>query len=166
MAGGRILVQGKDEGSGFALAPRIVLTANHVVRNREALSLQFATEAGRLVPVERVERDDDRDIAVLHLGEEVPEVLTAGHAVEGAAWQVETQPRGNDPKLTGTVTATRRPFVNAQGHETHVMQLLVEQGLGDYRGYSGSPVVLQSPPGAVIGVLVEQLRWRLPAQFG
>ncbi len=168
MAGGRILVQGKDEGSGFALTPRVVLTANHVVRNREAPSLQFATEAGRRVPVERVERDDDRDIAVLHLSEDVPDVLRVGHAVERAAWQVETRPRGNDPQLTGTVSAARRPFKNAQGHETDVMQLLVEQELGDYRGYSGSPVVLQSPPGpgAVIGVLVEQLRWRIPAQNG
>jgi hypothetical protein len=39
MAVGRILVHGKDQGSGFALAPRVVLTANHVVRNQQARCL-------------------------------------------------------------------------------------------------------------------------------
>src|SRR6266496_5368100 len=101
MTVGRILVNDIDKGSGFALASpnsgftRVALTANHVVRNQEASSLQFITQAGRRIPVERVEKDDDLDVAVLHLSEDVPEGLAVGRAIEGAAWQVETQPLGN-----------------------------------------------------------------------
>src|SRR2546425_2857242 len=118
MTVGRIWVNGKDKGSGFALATphsrttRVVLTANHVVCNQGAPSFQFVTQAGRRLPVERVERDEDLDVAVLHLSEDVAEGLAVGRAVDGATWQVETQPRGNDPKLTGTISAMRRRFKN------------------------------------------------------
>ncbi len=173
MTVGRILVNDKYKGSGFALATphseytRVVLTANHVVGNQEASSLQFVTQIGRKISVERVERDDDLDIAVLHLGEDVTEGLVVGQAIEGAAWQVETQPLSKDPKLTGTVTSTHRQFVKSQGRPViYVVQLQVDQSLGEYKGYSGSPVALQSASGAVIGVLVEQLPSRFPGPSG
>src|SRR5581483_4691787 len=74
-----------------------------------------------------------------------------------ANWQVETQPSPNDPMLEGTITATNRRFKKQDGeHEIDALQLYVKQTLGDYRGYSGSPVVLPSPSGAVIGILDEQ----------
>jgi hypothetical protein len=166
MVVGRILADAKDRGSGFALAPRVAVTANHVVRGRAAGSLHLALGDGRSVPVDRVEGDETLDVAVLHLGEEVPEVLAVGRAVAGADWRVEAQPRGNDPLLTGTIDTLRRRFINAEGHETEVMQLRVDQQVGDYEGYSGGAVMLQSPRGAVIGVLVEQLRWRLATPIG
>jgi hypothetical protein len=57
------------------------------------------------------------------------------------------------------------------------MQLLVDQTVGDHEGYSGSPVLLEtsetpvstpvaSGPPPVLGVLVEQLRWRVPVRPG
>ncbi len=135
--------------------------------NQEASSLQFVTQVGRKISVEHVEWDGDLDIAVLHLGEDVPEGLVVGRAIEGAVWQVETQPLGNDPKLTGTVTATQRQFVKGKGRPAiYVVQLQVDQNLGEYKGYSGSPVALQSASGAVIGVLVEQLLSRLSGPIG
>ena len=173
MTVGRILVNDKDKGSGFALATphseytRVVITANHVVGNQEASSLHFVSQVGRKISVERVERDDDLDIAVLRLGEDMSEGLVVGQAIEGAAWQVETQPLGNDPKLTGTVTATHRQFVKGQGRPAmYVVQLQVDQNLDEYKGYSGSPVALKLPSGAVIGVLVEQLLSRLSGPIG
>jgi hypothetical protein len=30
---GRVLVDGKDKGAGFAVGPRLVITASHVVRD-------------------------------------------------------------------------------------------------------------------------------------
>src|SRR5947208_855856 len=101
MTVGRILGNDKDMGSGFALATshsrttRVVLTARHVIGDQEPSSFQFLTEDKRMIPVERVERDDDLDIAVLHLSEDVAEGLAVGRAVEEGSWQVETQPRGN-----------------------------------------------------------------------
>ena len=172
MTVGRILGNDKDMGSAFALATpnsgstRVVLTANHVVGKHEAASLQFVTQAGRRIPVERVERDDDLDVAVLHLSEDVVEGLAVGRAVEGGSWQVESQPRDNDPKLTGTISATRRRLVTQSGHEIYVLQFQVDQILNDYKGYSGSPVVLKLPTEAVIGVLIEQLRSRLSVPTG
>ena len=173
MTVGRILGNDIDKGSGFALATphsrttRVVLTAKHVVGDQEPSSLQFLTQAGRRIPIERVERDEDLDVAVLHLGEDLAEGLAVGRATEEAAWQVETQPLGNDPKLTGTVTTTRRQFLKQDGgHEIYVLQLQVDQNLDEYKGYSGSPIALKSPTDAVIGVLIEQLRSRLSGPIG
>ncbi len=163
---GRILVNDEDEGSGFALATmlgepsRVALTAYHVIRDAEASSLRFVTEAGRTVTVKCVERDEDLDVAVLHLGEDVPEGLAVGHAVKGANWEVKTGPLPNDPQLNGTIDALRRRITNDRGNVVEVMQLQEKHLLDEYEGYSGSPVELESPPGAVIGVLSEQVRSR------
>jgi hypothetical protein len=85
---GRILGNNQDRGSGFALATShsgstcVVLTASHVVDSQEASSIQFATQSGPRIPVERVERADDLDIAVLYLGEDVAGGLAKGQAEE------------------------------------------------------------------------------------
>lgn len=161
MAVGRVLVDSRDGGSGFALAPQVVVTANHVVRGHKAQSLTFSLPGGLRVGVEQMDGDPTLDVAVLRLVGAVPEVLAVGQPAEGARWRVETQPRGSDPVLTGTIDATRRRLVNAQGYEVEVLQLRVDQQLGDYRGYSGGAVTALRPRGAVVGVLVEQLNWRL-----
>lgn len=143
---------------------RLALTAKHVVGNHEAASLQFVTRSDQRIPVASVQWDDDLDVAVLHLGEDVPGGLTVGHAAVDAAWRVQTQPLSNDPELTGIVQVTHRPFRKSQGqHDIAVLQLLVTQELDQYRGYSGSPVVLASSPGQAIGILVEQVLSRLSA---
>ena len=161
-------MNGKEEGSGFVLATllsettRIALTAKHVIGEHEATSIQFITQLGRSIPVESVQRDDELDVAVLHLGEEMSDGMMVGRAVADEAWRVETQPLGNDPELTGIVQAIRHPFRKRQGQDAIiVLQLLVAQELGQYKGYSGSPVVLKSSPSSVIGVLIEQVVSRL-----
>jgi hypothetical protein len=164
---GRILGNKKDMGSGFALATshsgftRVVLTANHVVDNQEASALQFATLSGARMPVECVVRDEELDIAVLYLGEDVPGGLAKSQAVEEAGWKVLNQPRGNDPMLKGTIDATRWQVVSRSGNRIYVLQLKVYDQLGDYKGYSGSAVMLDSPAGGVIGILIGQLLSRL-----
>jgi hypothetical protein len=166
---GQILIKDKFKGSGFALAAphsestRVALTALHVIDNQETPSVRFLTQFGQSVPVEYVESDKDLDIALLHLGEDISGGLVVDRATEGMEWQVQTRPLSNDPKLTGTVTATRRQLEKSQGQNTtiSVLQLQVDQNLDSYKGYSGSPVVLKQPPGPVIGVLVEQLLSRL-----
>lgn len=160
---GRILGNKKDLGSGFVLATshaessRVVLTATHVVNNQGNSSLQFVTRSGSRIPIERVARNEELDIAVLYLSEDVPGGLAKSQAVEEAGWRVLTQPRGNDPILKGTIDATHWRITTRSGNEIYVLQLKVHEQLGDYKGYSGSPVMLASPPGGVIGVLIEQL---------
>ena len=80
-------------------------------------------------------------------------------------WRVDTRPRSWRPVLRGTVTEPHRRLKNAAGKETTLNQLWVEQQIGSYRGYSGSPVIAQSA-GRVLGVLVEQAFWRVVAQLG
>jgi hypothetical protein len=162
---GRVLAHGRDRGSGFVIATgpgrssRVVLTAAHVVGGSGAASLEFRI-GDRTVAVERAESDEDLDVAVLHLVEEV-DGFVAARARERLAWQVDARPRANDARLTGIVSDTERPFSKERGPDIHVLQLLVDQVLGDYEGYSGSPVVLgASDSRPVLGVLIEQLRWR------
>ena len=156
---GRVLVLSRDVGSGFAVAPRVVMTAHHVVRGAEG-PITFAITRDRVVRVERVEPDDILDVALLYVDTDLPAAMPISQAIEGASWRVEARPNENDPLLTGTVDACRRSLVDERGHEVSFIQLRVDQQLGDYHGYSGSPVTLQSPRGAVVGVLVEQLPWR------
>src|SRR5215217_6191907 len=167
MAIGRICAKEEDKGSGFALAPRIVVTADHVVCDEEASSLQFVIDDGRRFQVYRVERDEPLDVAVLHMAEDVPEVLSVGPAVEGLYWRVESQPLGSDPLLTGTIDAVDRRLVNKNGHEIRAVQLRVDQEVGDYGGYSGSAAALRSPyDDVVFGVLVEQMPLRVKKRPG
>lgn len=155
---GRVCSSGRDEGTGFTLAPRLAVTANHVARDG---ALSFAV-GGRTIAVERVERAEALDVAVLRLAEDAPAALAVGDAQPDARWRVEARPRDNDPVLTGSITATRWRITNQGGHEVQAMQLSVDQALGWHAGYSGGPVT--SPPGAdaAVGVLVEQVLLRTP----
>lgn len=162
---GRLRVSDHDRGSAFPIAPRLVITANHCVRGCVAASLLFAFD-GREIPVEDVEFDECLDVALLSLAEDAPSTLAAGEVTVGEGWRVESQPRENDPLLTGTITAARWRITNRGGQEVQAIQMLVDQGLDWHDGYSGSPVT--SPPGTscVVGVLVEQLLSRRPASPG
>ena len=199
-AAGRILIDGQDEGSGFAITDGRTLTAGHVVRpltgklagGQQRVAgerpepavvcvvdrgepypvkavVEYQPEDAGPIPVTRVEVSTGLDVAVLHLQRPAPAMLSAGQATIGAQWRVETRPRASDPALTGTVSDPHRRLRNQRGEETTLVQLRVEQELGDYQGYSGSPVT-SSPesgaPGWVIGVLVEQARWRVSPQLG
>ena len=57
MAGalGRVLVGGKDRGAGFALGPALVVTANHVVRDRGDKPVVYVPAGGEAVGVEQVQ---------------------------------------------------------------------------------------------------------------
>ena len=167
MAGclGRVLVGGKDCGAGFALGARLVVTADHVVRGRKDKPLVYVPAGGEAVGVERVQRDAVRDAAVLWLMNEV-EFLPTSVTVRGAGWRVESPPTaGNDPQLHGTVTTARMTIQNARGQPVEVVQLQVDEQLGDFGGYSGS-AVLDAGGRAVVALLVEQKPLRTPVAPG
>ncbi len=136
------------------------MTADHVIRGCEVASLEFVTDTGRAIRVERVESDDELDVAVLHLTESV-DGFVAARARDRLDWLVDARPRANDSRLTGLITDARHPFSKDRGPEFPVLQLLVNEELGSYKGYSGGPVVLAtSDARPVLGVLVEQLLQR------
>ena len=194
-AAGRVLFNGQDAGSGFAIADRLALPAGHVVWSEKRPSSGYRPGAGPSgsavvylvdrgepatvaavveyqpagagpIPVTRVEVSTGLDVAVLHLQRPAPAVLpAAGQVTAGEQWRVETRPDPGAPVLRGTVPEPHRQLKNAAGKETTLIQLWVEQEIGNYRGYSGSPVLAQSA-GGVLGVLVEQAFWRVAAQLG
>lgn len=167
MAGcvGRVLVGGKDCGAGFALGERLAVTADHVVRGRKDKPVVYVPAGGEAVGVERVQLDAARDAAILWLMSEV-EFLSASVAVRGAGWRVESPPAGrNDPQLHGTVTTARMTIQNARGQPVEVVQLQVDEQLGDFGGYSGS-AVLDAWGRAVVALLVEQKPLRTPVALG
>ena len=168
MAGrlGRVRVGGRDRGAGFALDRGLVVTANHVVRDRGNKPVEYVPAGGEAVGVARVQADVDHDAAVLWLAGEVGESLPTSTAVRGAGWRVASPPPGgNDPELTGTVTTDRMTIQKATGQRVEVVQLSVNEQLGDFGGYSGS-AVLDSLGRAALALLVEQKPLRTAVAIG
>lgn len=151
-------------GGGFLEVPGRVVTASHVVRDRDADQVVVEVGGERLAVCEIV-ADAGLDVAVLRLegdGRSAPTSrVIAVSAGPGTEWIVTTRPQSNDPQLGGVVAAVGRTIVNQGGHEVAVLQLLVTETVQDYRGYSGSAVRLASRPDAVLGVLCEQVKTRL-----
>lgn len=158
----RIIAGDKDLGGGFALNPTSVITANHVIHGRIPDDLHVLLEDGEKINVKSVEGDDVLDAAVLILdcGVKPNYVLSVGEAKERERWIVDTQPLSNDPRLSGVIDSIRREYTNSQGHRTHGLQLLVNQIMKNYGGYSGSPVMLDAGAPMVIGIMVEQVHER------
>jgi hypothetical protein len=156
MAGhlGRVLVGGRDGGEGFALGPRLVVTANRVVRGFEDQSVVYVPTEGEAVTVERMQFDVDHNAAILWLASDAGEFLPTSAAERGARWQSPPS-RLYDPILSGTVSTVRMTIQNAGGQPIEVMQLHVDQELGDYAGYANS-AVLDWRGQTVLGLLVEQ----------
>ena len=195
-AAGRVLRGGQDRGSGFAITQDRALTAGHVVWDPATMAggpdggaagppgpvlvyvvdreptqvpvvVAYQPEDGEPITVTRIEVSTALDVAVLYLQRPAPASLpAAGGVAADEPWRVETRPGRRDSyTLNGTVTDPRRRMWNEGGKETTLIQLLVVQQVGDYKGYSGSPVIA-APAGGVLGVLVEQGRWRTSSQLG
>lgn len=153
---GRVIVDGWDGGGGFALKPRVVVTAGHVVRERDPTALRYRPSAeAEEIPVISVNVIDELDIAMLGLQADAPVVHGASTAVENERFSIDAGPRPNDPRLTGVIQAVRWPVTLRSQSRVELLQLGVDQPLADYSGYSGCSVL--SPGGTAVGVLVEQL---------
>src|SRR5258708_7139331 len=153
-----------DLGSGFTVGARVALTAAHVISARGARSILFVTPDDKSVRVARIELAEDWDLAVLHLGTKVADPLTLGKAVDNEHWRVEDNPSLSCGAVTGSITSSRREIISNEKHRITVVQLLVEQILGTYAGYSGSPVVRESSRGTAVGMLIEEKKMRLSAR--
>jgi hypothetical protein len=115
--------------------------------------VEYQPEGAEPIPVTRIEVNSTLDVAVLDLRRPAPAVLPAGPVTAGAEWRVETRPKASDPALTGTVTDPHRRLQNQSGIETTLIQLWVREEVGDYRGYSGSPVTSPAAGGRRAGCL-------------
>jgi hypothetical protein len=171
------ILLGPDErpsGSAFLWSPGVVITANHVLKDRpvDPVRVRIGNPRGgagptAAWPVTTVDRDKNLDVAMLTVDATQRAPLFAADAVVDERWVVTSRPAVNDPQLAGRVAATDWFIVNDGGAEVAVLQLDVEQWLGDFGGYSGSAVRLHSRRNTVLGVLCEQVHSRIrPADGG
>lgn len=175
MTVGRIDIDGVVKGIGFAIGPRLALTARHVLvdaldefdHQKPGCKLKLHAPDGTIYDAELGKCNRRLDIASLVLAADVATWLYAAPAQEAAVdWRVDSRPSDDDPMLTGQITTLARPLLTETGEEVLLIQLHVQQSLGDYRGYSGSPVEYFAPngqSGGFIGILIEQARWRIKA---
>jgi tetratricopeptide (TPR) repeat protein len=162
---GRILVGGRDRGAGFAVAGQAVLTAAHNVpddgaahsRTSGASAIAYLTEAGEAVPAEVSATDADLDAALLRLAQPVPDVLPVGDYEVGAACRLQLRLGTGRQAPGGTVTglSSASPGFLESAADASV-RLEISGNFGDLRGHSGAPATLESPWGAVIGMLVSE----------
>lgn len=153
---GRIIVDGNDCGGGFALEPRTVVTAAHVIGDGDRSKVSYRASAGAEdIGIVEIETVDTLDVGLLRLDADVPVQLLASPAVEGTRFQVDASPGPYDPRLTGVVSAVRWPVTLRSGTRVEMLQLGLDYPLADYAGYSGCAV--SSPTGFAVGVLIEQV---------
>ncbi len=141
-----------QEGSGFLVDDRLVVTNAHVVAGVEAPRVQ-AQDGGEFVG-SVVAFDPDRDLAILRLasprGDELP--LDAQPADRGAVGAVIGYPGGGD--LTGVKAAVRRALTavgrDIYGRDT-VEREIYELQTRVVPGNSGGPFV--TPDGEAVGVV-------------
>jgi hypothetical protein len=164
-AAGRVLIGDADRGAAIAVGPRLAVTAHHVIRRRGDEAVVFRTADDLANPVTAIDANEELDVGILHLSVPVDDWLPVASPVPGSAWKADPPPGGNDPLLTGTITTASLSIANARGHQVDVLQLHVEQELGDYHGYSGSGVTDRLGR-AVVGLLVEQKHLRTAPALG
>ena len=82
----------------------------------------------------------------------------ADRARPGLGWNDPYRPNAEDVCLDGMVTAAPVSYQCRAGDEIEAIQLTCNQLLGDYSGYSGSPLMRDYPDGSqgVLGILIEQ----------
>jgi hypothetical protein len=150
-------------GAGFLIAPCYLLTADHCLRalatDDDLIRAVFAdghTVDGRIC--QRVAAADLALVQVLQPELVPPTVPFPDLPVPGDPWNGLYQPSYTDPQLSGQVNHASVPYDTEGGGRIEAVQLQTEQLLGDYSGYSGSPVERTTPGKelAVLGILVEQ----------
>lgn len=149
-------------GAGFFVMPQYVLTARHCLPANARDDDAFTVRGPGEVPLPGLLRlpSGDADLALIEIVRlpDVPvQLLTADKSRHGDQWASPYRPGEDDPLLSGMVSEPLVPFLGANQWSFEAMQLKCHQVLGDYSGYSGSPVE-RSDAGdpTLLGILLEQ----------
>jgi uncharacterized membrane protein required for colicin V production len=105
---------GLHEGSGFVVAPGVVVTNAHVVAGGERIRVRKS--GGRLVGARLVTFDDNRDLAVLEVPGLDAAPLTIGAATEGMQGAVLGYPGGQNTVRVAPAVVRRDPAAVGGAH--------------------------------------------------
>ncbi|WP_328472458.1 serine protease [Actinoplanes sp. NBC_00393] len=145
-------------GAGLLYNRHFVLTANHCVRRVDRVLVEYGEVR---VPGVVRERVVDHDTALIQLLDPV-ELIAPWRPLDtclgGDGWYTSYRPTTKDPVLSGRVDEPSVEYKCENGGTVIAAQLITTQTVGDYAGYSGSPVARDRPgaPATMIGMLIEQ----------
>ena len=157
-----IFREGVRLGAGFLLTRCYALTALHclhdIVPGNDEVEISLAVGTTLHGRVHR--RSPEADLALIDIpgsanGAVLPD---ADRADVGEPWRNPYRPSLSHAFLSGDVAAVPVTYQCEGGGAIEAMQLGCSQPLGDYAGYSGSPVERRSPEGdrTLLGILLEQ----------
>jgi Trypsin-like peptidase domain len=156
-------------GAGFLLTGCYVLTAHHCLANSvtQAEDVEIQFEDGEVLPGRVLRRSPDADLALIDVptSSKGPVIPQADRANPGDSWRNPYRPSQSHALLSGMIEAVPVTYTCEGGDSVEVMQLGCVQNLGDYAGYSGSPIEGSRPDGGsrLLGVLIEQYPEHYPS---
>jgi hypothetical protein len=164
--------QGKRRlGAGFMLTTCYVLTALHCLDDldvgNDAVDILIGGTKNISGRVYR--RSYEADLALIDIPDRgaiqlaIPNV---DRAVQGEKWRNPYRPSIRYAEMSGNIDAFPIEYQCEGGGEIEAIQLKCEQSVGDYSGYSGSPVERNDPDKSqfVLGLLIEQYEDQDPSR--
>jgi Trypsin-like peptidase domain len=147
-----------------------VLTAYHCLGNflpgSEDVEITF--EGGEVLAGRVLRCSPEADLALIDVPKSGngPVIPRADRASAGQEWRNPYRPSRSHAVLSGKVEATPVTYQCEGGDSVEAMQLGCVQDLGDYTGYSGSPIEGGQPDedSKLFGILIEQYPEHYPYQ--
>jgi len=144
--------RGRRLGAGFLLTRCHVLTALHCLRGAapdlDALDVTLA--GGETVTGRVYRRSLEADLALIDIelpdSVDCPPLLQPDRAAANEIWYNPYRPSFSHVFLNGNVAIAPARYQCQGGDVIEAMQLGCLQPVGDYTGYSGSPIERSEPP--------------------